>query len=94
MEYLEVSQEDTLERPLWRKTLGGSLKSRDAAELVDGMCNGNGCRQETNRLRAISCTKTGGSSLAHNQVLHQALARSLHESKVQFVVELEDKAAD
>ena len=36
---------------------------------------------------AISCTKTGWSSLTHNRVLHQALARSLRESKVQFVVE-------
>ena len=28
-----------------------------------------------------------GASLTHNRVLHQALARSLRESKVQFVVE-------
>ena len=39
------------------------------------MCHDNGCRQETTRLHAISCSKT------------QALARSLRESKVQFVVE-------
>ena len=39
------------------------------------------------RLHAISCTRTGWSSLTHNRVLHQALARSLRESKVQFVVE-------
>ena len=51
------------------------------------MCRGNGCRQETTRLHAISCPKTGWSSLTHNRVLHQALARSLRESKVQFVVE-------
>ena len=51
------------------------------------MCNGNGRRQETTRLHAISCTKTGWSSLTHNRVLHQALAQSLRESKVQFVVE-------
>ena len=51
------------------------------------MCHGNGCRQETTRLHAISCSKTGCSSLTHNRVLHQALARSLRESKVQFVVE-------
>ncbi|CAM9723985.1 unnamed protein product, partial [Ascophyllum nodosum] len=31
--------------------------------------------------------KTGWSSLTHNRVLHQALARSLRESKVHFVVE-------
>ena len=45
------------------------------------------CQHETTRLHAISCTKTGWSSLAHNRVLHQALAPSLCESKVQFVVE-------
>ena len=73
--------------PLWRKTLGRILGSHDATELVGGMCHGNGCRQETARLHAISCTKTGWSSLTQNRVLHQALARSLRESKVQFVVE-------
>ena len=51
------------------------------------MCHGNGCRQENIRLHATYCTKTGWSSLTHNRVLHQALARSLRESKVQFVVE-------
>ena len=55
--------------------------------LLGGMCHGNGCRQETARLHAISCTKTGWSSLIHNRVLHQALARSLRKSKVQYVVE-------
>ena len=69
------------------ETLGRSLGSHGATELVGGMCHGNGCRQETTRLQAISCTKTGCSSLTHNRVLHQALARSLCESKVQFVVE-------
>ena len=68
-------------------TLGRSLGSHDATELVGGMCHGNGCRQETTRLHAISCSKTGWSSLTHNRVLHQALARTLRESKVQFVVE-------
>ena len=76
-----------MEGPLWRETLGRSLGSHDATELVGGMCHGNGCRQDTTRLHAISCTKTGWSSLTHNRVLHQALARSLGESKVQFVVE-------
>ena len=61
--------------------------SHDATELVGGMCHGNGCRQDTTRLHAISCTKTGWSSLTHNRVFHQALAQSLRESKVQFVVE-------
>ena len=87
VECLGVSQEDTMEGPLWRETLGRSLGSHDAAELVGGMCHGSGCRQEITRLHAMSCTKTGWSSLTHNRVLHQALARSLRESKVQFVVE-------
>ena len=84
---LGVSQEDTMEGPLWRETLGRSLGSHDAAKLVGGMCHGNGCRQETTCLHAISCTMTGWSSLTHNPVLHQALARSLRESNFQFVVE-------
>ena len=87
VECLEVSQEDTVEGSLWRETLGRSLGSHDAAERVGGICHGNGCRQETTRLHAISYTKTGWSSLTHIRVLHQALARSLRESKVQFVVE-------
>ena len=87
VECLGGSQEDTMEGPLWRETLGRSLGSHDAAEPVGGMCHGNGCRQETTRLHAISCTRTEWSSLTHNRVLHQALARSLRESKVQFVVE-------
>ena len=87
VECLGFSQEDTMEGPLWRETLGRSLGSHDATEPVGGMCHGNGCRQETTRQHAISCSKTGWSSLTHNQVLHQALARSLRESKVQFVVE-------
>ena len=84
VECLEFSQEDTMEGPLWRETLGRSLGSHDATELLGGMCHGNGCRQATTRIHAISCSKTGWSSL-HNRVLHQALARSLRESKVQFV---------
>ena len=87
VECLGFSQEDTMEGPLWKETLGRSLGSHDATELVGGMCHGNGCRQETTRLHAISCSKAGWSSLTHNRVLHQALARSLRESKVQFVVE-------
>ena len=69
------------------ETLGRSLGSHDATELVGGMCHGNGCRQEITRLHAISWPKTGWSSLTHNRVLHQAVARSLRESRVQFVVE-------
>ena len=87
IECLGFSQEDTMEGPLWRETLIRSLGSHDATELVGGMCHGNSCRQETTRLHAISCTKTGWSSLTHNRVLNQALARSLRKSKVQFVVE-------
>ena len=59
VECLGVSKEDTMESSLWRGTLCRSLRSHDAAELVGGMCHGNGCRQETTRLHAISCTKTG-----------------------------------
>ena len=87
VECLGVSQEDTMEGPLWRETLGRSLGMHDAAEIVGGMCRGNGFRQKTTRLHAISCTKTGWSYLTHNRVLHQALVRSLRETKVQFVVE-------
>ena len=50
VECLGVSQEDTMEGPLWRETLGRSLASHDTTELVGGMCYGNGCRQETTRL--------------------------------------------
>ena len=87
VECLGVSQEDTMEGPLWRETLGRSLGSYGAAELVGAMCHGNGFRQETTRLHAISSTKTAWSSLTHNRVLHQALAQPFRESKVQFVVE-------
>ena len=59
VECLEFSQEDTIGGSLWRETLGRSLGSHDATEPVGGMCHGNGCRQETTRLHAISCTKTG-----------------------------------
>ena len=48
-----------MEGPPWRETLGRSLGWHDAAELAGEMCHGNGCRQETARLHAISCTKTG-----------------------------------
>ena len=82
---LGVLQEDTMEGPMWKGALGRSLGSHDAAELVSGMCHGNGRRQETTRLHAISCTRTGWSSLTHNRVLHHALARSRLESKVQIL---------
>ena len=98
VECLRVPHEDTMEGLLWRETLGRRLGSHDATELVGGMCHGNGCRQEITRLHAIPSTKTGWSSLTHNLVLHQALARSLRESKVQFVVEdtrpFRERAAD
>ena len=87
VECLGVSQEYTMKGPLWRETLGKSLGSHDAAERVGGMCHGNNFRQETTRLFPRSCTKTGWSSSTHNRVFHQTLARSLRESKVQFVVE-------
>ena len=87
VECLGVLQVDTMENPLRRETLGRSLESHDAPEFVGGMCHGNGCRQETTRLHGISSTKAEWSTLTHNRVLHQALARSLRESKVQFVAE-------
>ena len=59
VECLGVSHKDTMEGPMWRETLERSLGSHDAAELVDGMYHGNGCRQETTRLHAITYTKTG-----------------------------------
>ena len=85
-ECLGSSQEDTMEGCLWRETLGRSLVSHDAVELVGGMCYGNGCQQEITHLYAISCTKTRLSSLTYTQLLHQALAQSLCEGKVQFTV--------
>ena len=54
---LGFSQEDTMEGPLWRETLGRSLGSHDATELVGEMCHGNGYQQETTRLHVISCSK-------------------------------------
>ena len=86
VECLGVSQEDTMEGPLWREALGKSLGSHDAAELVGGMCHGNSFRQKTTRLHVLSCTKTGWSYFTHNRVFHPALARSLRESKFRFVV--------
>ena len=70
VECLGVSQEDTMEGALWRETLRRSLGSHDAAELVGGMCRGNDFRQETTRLHAISCTRSGWSSRTNNRVLH------------------------
>ena len=87
VECLGVSQEDTMKGFLLRETFGRSLPSHCAAERVDGICHGNDCQHETTRIHAISCTKTAWSSLIHSWVLHQALARSLRKSKVQFIVE-------
>ena len=71
-----------MEGTLWKETLRRSLGSHGG-----GTCGWNAPRQEITHLHAISCTKTGLSSLTHNRVLHQALARPLREIKVQFVVE-------
>ena len=57
VECLGFSQEDTMEGPLRRETLGRSLGAHDATELVGRMRHGNGCRQETTRLHAISCSR-------------------------------------
>ena len=59
IEFPGVSQVNTMEGPLSRETLGRSLVLHDTAERVGGMCHSNGCRQQTTRLHAISCTKTG-----------------------------------
>ena len=89
VECLGISQEDTMEGPLWKETLGRSLGSHDAAELVGGMCHGSGCRQETTRLHAISGTKTRWSSLIHNRVLHQVLAQSLRERNISLLLKIQ-----
>ena len=103
VERLGISKENMMEGSLWRENSGRSLGAHGAAEPVGGMCHGNGCRQETTRLYAIPCTKTGWCSLTHNRVLHQALARSLREIKVYSLRlraydlserELADKTAD
>ena len=74
VEHLGVSQKETrLSAPCGREILGRSLGSHDAAELVGGICHGNGCRQETTRPHAISCTKTGWSSLTHNRMTRRNL---------------------
>ena len=88
-----------MEGPLWREALGRSLGSHDATELVGGMCHGNGCRQDTTRLHAISCTKTGWSSLTHNRVLHQTPFTRVKSSLLLKIHgpsdrELADKPAD
>ena len=54
VECLEVSQEDMMEGPLWIETLGKSLGSHATVGLVNGMCHGIGCRQQTTRLHSIS----------------------------------------
>ena len=51
------------------------------------MCHCNGCWQETTHLHAICYTKTRCSSLTHNRVLYQLLARSLCVRKVKIVAE-------
>ena len=75
VECLGVSQEDTMEAPLWRETLSRSLGSHDTTELVGGMCHDNGCRQETTCLYDIPCTQVGWSSLTHNRLLSDPTIR-------------------
>ena len=66
VECLGFSQEDTIEGPLWRETLGRSLGSHDATELVGGMCHGNGCRQAiTAQRRDGALSLTIGCSTRH-----------------------------
>ena len=44
VECLGVSQENTMEGLLWRETLGRSLGSHHAADLVSRICRGNDWR--------------------------------------------------
>ena len=85
-------------------SLGRSLGMHDATELVGGMCHGNGCRQETTP-PPRHILHNDGMELSHPQsgAPRQTRARSLRESKVQFVVgdtwpfrerELADKTSD
>ena len=67
MECLGALQEDTMEGSMWKEASGRSLGSHDAAELVGGMCHGNGRRQETTRLHAISCMHNDGMEFSHSQ---------------------------
>ena len=64
VEPLGFSQEDTMEGPLWKETLGRNLRLHDATELVGGMCHGNGCRQETTRRHILH---KDGIELSHSQ---------------------------
>ena len=95
VEGLGVSQEEVMEGPLWREALGRSLGSHDAAELVGGMCHGDGYRQETTRLHAIFCTKTGWSSFTPGSgsipLREQSTACSRHMSYDPSERELADK---
>ena len=67
VECLGVLLEDTMEGPLWRETLGMSLGSYDAEELVAGMRNSNGCRQETNHPPPRHILHKDGMELSHSQ---------------------------
>ena len=55
-----ASQEDTMEGPLWRETLGRSLRSQNAAEFVGGICHGNVCQHETPASTPYLAQRRGG----------------------------------
>ena len=48
------------------------------------------CWRETTHLHDISCTRTGWSSLTHNQLLDQALSPPLGENKARLVMKTHD----
>ena len=51
------------------------------------MCHGNGCRQEPPASTPYLAQRRDGALITHHRVLHQALARSLRDSKVQLILE-------
>ena len=87
VECLGVSQENNVEAPLWRETLAGAWSRMTLRKLLVGCVMAIVAGKELPPSTPYLAQKTGWSSLSHNRVLHQALARSLRESKVQFVVE-------
>ena len=87
VECLGVSQENNVEAPLWRETLAGAWSRMTLRKLLVGCVMAIVAGKELPPSTPYLAQKTGWSSLTHNRVLHQALARSLRESKVQFVVE-------
>ena len=72
---------------LWRETLGRCLGSHDRFCPIGGTCHAAGCRQQTTRLHTLSYPIMGWGTRTHNQVLHQAIARSLRECSLAVCLE-------